>query len=189
MICENAKDDEVFLSEMEVEPLIVNKKNSRRLYTSNNIIRRMKHRIFIVSSIFVVLLFIHILILSNVKMYGKHEVTGWSRNTSRETAEYILPNENTTLLEPTLCHSETGTIFLLIVVCSSASNFEARQVIRETWGNTTQFNYPLFQKFHGHSNDGNYLDINNRHWKAYIEVSHQYMLSKYPMFYFYQHYS
>ncbi|CAO1307398.1 unnamed protein product [Diamesa hyperborea] len=53
---------------------------------------------------------------------------------------------------------------MLIVVCSSFMNFEARQTIRETWGNTTEFNYPYFQKFHAQYKDS-YLDINSKTWQ------------------------
>lgn len=61
-------------------------------------------------------------------------------------------------------------MFLLIVVCSSASNFEHRQTIRETWGNTTQFNYPYFERFHGGASNNSYLNINYKQWKKYAEV-------------------
>lgn len=136
----------------------------------------MKHRILMISSLFAFLLFIQIIISSNFKIYNQNiQVEGWAKNTSRDTTEYILPNENTTLIEPsTLCSpSSSDPIFLLIVVCSSASNFEARQTIRETWGNTSQFNYPLFEKFHGSpttNNNVSYLNINYKQWKKYAEV-------------------
>lgn len=166
----------------QVQPLINEEKkvyltprrilrNTPSLGNSNNL--AMKHRIFIISSLFAFLLFIQIIISSNFKIYNHNiQVEGWAKNTSRETAEYILPNENTTLIEPTtLCATNTDPIFLLIVVCSSASNFEARQTVRETWGNTSQFNYPLFEKFHGSANNNtSYLNINYKQWKKYAEV-------------------
>ncbi|XP_049547626.1 uncharacterized protein LOC125958359 isoform X3 [Anopheles darlingi] len=40
---------------------------------------------------------------------------------------------------------ESEKVFLLIVVCSSAANFEARQTIRQTWGNVRDFNYGQFR--------------------------------------------
>lgn len=135
----------------------------------------MKHRIFIISSLFAFLLFIQIIISSNFKIYNHNiQVEGWAKNTSRDTTEYILPNENTTLIEPSICSSNSDPIFLLIVVCSSASNFEARQTVRETWGNTSIFNYPLFEKFHGTAtnNNASYLNINYKQWKKYAEVCH-----------------
>ena len=56
---------------------------------------------------------------------------------------------------------------MLIVVCSSANNFEARQTIRETWGNTTEFNYPYFQKFHSQFKDS-YFNIKSKTWQKYV---------------------
>jgi beta-1,3-galactosyltransferase 1 len=153
------------LSDSEENPLIdeVSIVEHRRKSSTVN----MKNRIFVISIIFLVLLSVHILIFNNVKIYSRREVPGWSKNTSRETSDYILPNENTTLIEPLLCR-EPDPIFLLIVVCSSVNNFEARQSIRESWGNTSEFNYPMFEKLHGRN--GTFLNINNKHWLKYVEV-------------------
>lgn len=130
----------------------------------------MRHKIFAVLIIFLMLLSVRILIFNNVKMSNRWEVQGWSQNTSRVTTDYILPNENTTLIEPPNLCREINAMFLLIVVCSSPSNFKARQSIRETWGNTTEFNYPMFEKFHGSLN-GSFLNIDNsRPWRTYVEV-------------------
>lgn len=158
-------DDE--LSDSEEIPLIdeVSAVEYRRKSSANS----MRHRILFISIVFFVLLSIHILIFNHVKIYSRREVAGWSQNTSRETTDYILPNDNTTLIEPLMLCREPEPIFLLIVVCSSASNFEARQTIRETWGNTTEFNYPMFSKFHG-SHNGSFLNINSKHWRKYVEV-------------------
>lgn len=157
------------LSESEENPLIDEVPivpHHRRRTTANS---SMRHRILFFSVVFLVLLSIHILIFNNVKIYSRREVQGWSQNTSRETTDYILPNENTTLLEPPLLCREPDPIFLLIVVCSSASQFEARQSIRESWGNVTEFNYPMFEKLHG-THNGTYLNINSKHWRRYVEV-------------------
>jgi hypothetical protein len=155
------------LSDSEENPLIdeVSVTPRRRKPSASS----MRHRILFISIIFFVLLSIHILIFNNVKIYNRREVLGWSQNTSRETSDYVFPNENTTLIEPpTLCH-EAHPIFLLIVVCSSANNFEARQSIRETWGNATEFNYQMFERFHG-SHNGSFLNINSKQWRKYVEV-------------------
>lgn len=168
-------DDE--LSDCEENPLIdevtvVERKRRRRRPHNTN----MRHRILFLTIVFLLLLSIHILIFNNVKIYGRREVEGWSHNTSRSTTDYIFPNENTTLIEPpTLCR-EPDPIFLLIVVCSSANNFEARQSIRESWGNTTEFNYPMFDKLHGHN--GSFLNINSKHWRKYVEVKLNHMMSQ-----------
>ncbi|XP_058444076.1 uncharacterized protein LOC131425854 [Malaya genurostris] len=93
-------------------------------------------------------------------------IAGWSANTSRQTVDYVLPAENTTLIEPlNVCSTEERTgdgsendkVFLLIVVCSSAANFEARQTIRETWGNVSEFNYDQFARMHA-ALKGSYLE-------------------------------
>lgn len=164
-------DDE--LSDSEENPLIdeVSVNEPRRKPSTAN----MRHRIFFLTIVFLVLLSIHILIFNNVKIYSRREVPGWSHNTSRETTDYILPNDNTTIIEPpTLCR-EPDPIFLLIVVCSSASNFEARQSIRETWGNTSEFNYPMFEKLHG-AHNGSFLNINYKQWRKYVEVRFHHMM-------------
>lgn len=84
-------------------------------------------------------------------------IAGWGLNTSRATVDYVLPEENTTLIDPlNVCTTEersglveeSGKVFLLIVVCSSARNFEARQAIRETWGRVREFNYDQFARLH-----------------------------------------
>ncbi|XP_055587075.1 uncharacterized protein LOC129739590 [Uranotaenia lowii] len=89
-------------------------------------------------------------------------ISGWSANTSRQTVNYVLPGENTTVIDPfNVCSHEERTgdgserekVFLLIVVCSSAGNFEARQTIRETWGNVSEFNYSYFARIHEHMKD------------------------------------
>lgn len=93
-------------------------------------------------------------------------IAGWSANTSRQTINYVLPAENTTVIDPlNVCTAEERTgeglenekVFLLIVVCSAPRNFEARQTIRETWGNASAFNYPQFAQLHARLR-GEYLD-------------------------------
>lgn len=41
-----------------------------------------------------------------------------------------------------------------------------RQLLRETWANTTEFNYSKFAILHAHLND-TYLPINDRTWKNF----------------------
>ncbi|XP_035918829.1 uncharacterized protein LOC118517081 [Anopheles stephensi] len=93
-------------------------------------------------------------------------IAGWGLNTSRETIGYVLPYENTTLIDPlNVCTTEERSglveesekVFLLIVVCSSARKFEARQAIRETWGKVREFNYGQFRRLHERMR-GEYLD-------------------------------
>ncbi|KAG6451560.1 uncharacterized protein LOC115444507 isoform X2 [Manduca sexta] len=68
-------------------------------------------------------------------------VAGWSANTNRDTKVYVQPNNITTLHEPTdVCHKQQkNKLFLLIVVCSSTTNFEQRAAIRQTWGNYKKY--------------------------------------------------
>lgn len=99
---------------------------------------------------------------------------GWGYNTSRNTADYVLPDEDTDLIKPQhVCDSK---FFLLIVVCSAINNFEARQNIRETWGNTSEFNYNMFAAMHATMN-GHYLDKKNEtfnHFKDYFNNTSNY---------------
>lgn len=91
---------------------------------------------------------------------------GWNRNTTRNISEYILPSQHTTLTEPTNVCDGDEKLLLLIVVCSAPGNFEKRQAIRETWANTTEFNYPMFARMHAHFN-GPYLPISDLEWPKY----------------------
>uniref|UniRef100_A0A1L8E185 Hexosyltransferase n=3 Tax=Nyssomyia neivai TaxID=330878 RepID=A0A1L8E185_9DIPT len=93
-------------------------------------------------------------------------IPGWSYNTSRDTAEYVLPHLNTSLIEPTTFDTE-NSLFLLIVVCSAANNFYARQSIRETWGNSSEFNYNYFPRIHGNFRE-KYLHANTKRWREFI---------------------
>ncbi|XP_021710734.1 uncharacterized protein LOC5568339 isoform X1 [Aedes aegypti] len=107
-------------------------------------------------------------------------IAGWSVNTSRLTINYVLPAENTTIIDPlNICSteersgdgSEDEKVFLLIVVCSSAKNFEARQTIRETWGNVSEFNYPQFVRLHARLK-GEYLGPRTfKHLQDYMKKS------------------
>lgn len=57
---------------------------------------------------------------------------GWSHNTSRNTSQYILANNLSAYLMPEhICDQQS---FLLMMVCSAPSNFDARSAIRKTWG-------------------------------------------------------
>ncbi|XP_050089216.1 acetylgalactosaminyl-O-glycosyl-glycoprotein beta-1,3-N-acetylglucosaminyltransferase-like [Anopheles aquasalis] len=121
---------------------------------------------------FVTALFVFFTILvANLPFSNDHgrvgTIAGWGLNTSRLTVNYVLPHENTTVIEPlSVCMAEeprTGLseesekVFLLIVVCSSAANFEARQTIRQTWGNVRDFNYGQFRVLQERLR-GEYLD-------------------------------
>lgn len=134
----------------------------------------MRHRIIFMITSFVTLLSVHILIYSyNMKIYNKREVAGWPQNTSREIKNYIHPDENTTLIEPwAICKSPSSPIFLLIVVCSSPFNVEARDTIRQTWANHSTFNYDMFEKFHG-KHKKNYLPPDEKHIENWIQFSEE----------------
>ncbi|XP_004533420.1 beta-1,3-galactosyltransferase 1 [Ceratitis capitata] len=90
----------------------------------------------------------------------------WGYNTSRNIADYVLPENNTVVLEPK--HVCDNKIFLLVVVCSSMQNFAMRQIIRETWGNTSNFNYGMFKKLH-YRFEGQYLSPTVERLKYYSE--------------------
>ncbi|XP_067645892.1 beta-1,3-galactosyltransferase 5-like [Eurosta solidaginis] len=94
----------------------------------------------------------------------------WSYNTSRNIADYVLPDNNTAILEPNeVCNSK---VFLLVVVCSSIENFAIRRTIRETWANTTHFNYVMFSKLHSDFK-GLYLDPapeRIRYYREYLNI-------------------
>ncbi len=63
---------------------------------------------------------------------------------TRNMAEYLLADQNTTVLEPTgvQCRAEDGHVNLLIVVHSATSHGEERTTIRETWGRVAKEDLP-----------------------------------------------
>jgi len=66
----------------------------------------------------------------------------WPVNQSRNARELILPDKRTTILTPDVCrasnNSKEAHPFLLVIVCSSVPNFEARYSIRESWAKETE---------------------------------------------------
>lgn len=52
-------------------------------------------------------------------------ISGWDKNTTRDTSFYVFPQQNTTIIDPAV-HICSKKIFLLMVVCSSSVNFEIR---------------------------------------------------------------
>lgn len=132
----------------------------------------MRYRIQLVFIAFLVLLSVYILVFNILVISTQNVVRGWLYNSSRWASDYILPDENTTLHEPPHLCRELDPIFLLIVVSSSANNVEARQSIRDTWG-SSEFNYPVFEKFHGANNNGSFLSISSKDWQKYVEVKSQ----------------
>lgn len=59
----------------------------------------------------------------------------WHLNVSRNVAVYVQP-ENATAIIPNvgLCgNSSQDHPFLLVIICSSVANFEARNTLRQTW--------------------------------------------------------
>ncbi|XP_076242380.1 beta-1,3-galactosyltransferase 1 isoform X2 [Calliopsis andreniformis] len=64
---------------------------------------------------------------------GLAQLPGWAYNTSRDLCTYIHPENTTAILSPTgICIPPP---YLLIVICSSVTNFKARAAIRDTWAN------------------------------------------------------
>lgn len=126
-----------------------------------------KNKIFLFIIAFGVIVTLWMGSISNGNDRGRvGTIVGWGLNTSRETVGYVLPYENTTLIDPlNVCTTEERSglveesekVFLMIVVCSSARNFEARTAIRETWGKVREFNYGQFQRLHARLR-GEYLD-------------------------------
>ncbi|XP_055378511.1 beta-1,3-galactosyltransferase 1-like isoform X2 [Condylostylus longicornis] len=156
-------------SGIAAQPLLCNEKNYERneeqhsLSTKSNrhqIHRRARRlvRIFLISlgiSSLCFFLYVYIPILSAIHSRSM-SISGWGYNTSKDTANYVYPNRDTTLINPSnVC---SNNFFLLIVVTSSITNFAERLTIRETWGNVTEFNYPMFSEMHS-NNAGGYLNV------------------------------
>lgn len=110
---------------------------------------------------------IYILLFIRLNSIGHQEIAGWSSETTRNAPDYIL--SVTSLLQPTSLCRDPEPIFLLIVVCSSPNNSEARQAIRRTWGDTKNFNYPIVERMHK-GIDGSFLEASSSEWRKFVEV-------------------
>ncbi|XP_016985841.1 beta-1,3-galactosyltransferase 1 [Drosophila rhopaloa] len=94
------------------------------------------------------------------------DLPGWEREKPLKISYYLDQKKDTALIEPQgFCKSKT---FLIIAVCSSLDHFAQRQIIRETWGNTKEFNYEAFEKLHYHLK-GKYLPIMPSRVRLYAE--------------------
>ncbi|KAG8239191.1 hypothetical protein J437_LFUL018850 [Ladona fulva] len=95
---------------------------------------------------FLVLFFLLMLYLPAYNQVQVREapIFGWSLNTTRDLHVYVQPDNDTTVIAaPNICslpktnqeenEGEDHGLLLLVIVCSSVTNFEARQAIRETW--------------------------------------------------------
>ncbi|KAH8330984.1 hypothetical protein KR067_009834, partial [Drosophila pandora] len=72
----------------------------------------------------------------------------WKPNDSYNLSNYIQEFDETALIMPSgLCKQKS---LLTVFVTSRLDGFKTRKVIRETWGNSSRFNYPEFIKMHGH---------------------------------------
>ncbi|XP_017125126.1 beta-1,3-galactosyltransferase 1 [Drosophila elegans] len=107
------------------------------------------------------------LILKYKKDNDRHaHVPDFEREKPLKVGDYLDQKENTALIVPQdFCQSKS---FLVIAVCSSLEHFAHRQIIRETWGNTREFNYQKFYKLHGHL-EGIYLPIMPSRVELYAE--------------------
>lgn len=113
--------------------------------------------------------FLYIPLFHTVTKRRSVALPGWWTNISRNVENYVFPNKNTTIIDPNyVCDSRNNEkLFILIVVCSATKHFDARESIRETWGNTTVFNYDQFETLHQNLK-GNYLEPNSKTWEEYI---------------------
>ncbi|GLV40937.1 uncharacterized protein CBL_08511 [Carabus blaptoides fortunei] len=59
-------------------------------------------------------------------------IAGWNYNTSRDMRQYILPDNTTSVQQPS--HLCLTPLFLLIIVCSAVENVDSRNAIRQSWG-------------------------------------------------------
>lgn len=127
---DNEDEEEETDQEIDMNPLIPTTTTSRIFNRSSRIkARKIQRAVFFVCTILIFLLLLYIPLFNNVRQ-RVIAIPGWNFNTSRVVSDYILPFENTTLIEPpTLCDDPqhpNKNLFLLIVVCSSAANFDAR---------------------------------------------------------------
>lgn len=56
-------------------------------------------------------------------------LSNWGYNISRNTSDYVLPNEQTVMVQPRNVCDSSNNFFLLIMVSSALGNFQARFVV------------------------------------------------------------
>lgn len=65
----------------------------------------------------------------------------WPANQSRSAKDLIFPERKTTIFNTEVCTHKAGSSssspYLLVIVCSSVQNFEARYSIRQSWAQDT----------------------------------------------------
>ncbi|KAJ3647346.1 hypothetical protein Zmor_019230 [Zophobas morio] len=95
-----------------------------------------KRKIFVYTIL--ILSFIFYIIMCMQISNTEASVEGWGYNTTRDTSQYILNNNLSAHIFPEhFCDHDS---FLLVMVCSGPSNVEARNAIRETWGDKRNSN-------------------------------------------------
>lgn len=152
-----SNDDEIIEVETPMNNLMMRKQSKVRL-------------IFIVICL-VFFLFLYVPIFQTGTKRRSLSLPGWWSNISRNVENYVFPNRNTTIIEPSyICDSRNSEkVFILIVVCSAAHNFDARDSIRESWGNVSDFNYDKFHKMH-EPLKGVFLEPNAKNWEEFTST-------------------
>lgn len=79
--------------------------------------------------------------LKLICVYFSVIVPGWEPNTNLQTAAYLRPKEDTTLLVGKNVCPADQTPTVLIVICSKLENYDLRLAIRSTWARET---YPKY---------------------------------------------
>ncbi|KAH8335425.1 hypothetical protein KR074_001609, partial [Drosophila pseudoananassae] len=84
----------------------------------------------------------------------------WSPFSSYNLSDYITKFEETAVIMPCgFCEKHS---LVTIFVISSINEFRKRQRIRNSWGNSSNFNYPEFFKMHGHLKGFYYPPLKDR---------------------------
>ncbi|XP_031634332.1 beta-1,3-galactosyltransferase 1-like [Contarinia nasturtii] len=107
-------------------------------------------------------------IFKNAQNPAKQPV--WEIHHNRSIPHYISPSEYTAIIDPQNLFKENEQVLLLFVIFSNPNHFTAREILRQTWANTSEFNYSQFSKMHGHLKE-QYLPFNHPEWKRY---AHEY---------------
>lgn len=110
---------------------------------------------------------LYVPLFRSVNRHRSVALPGWWSNVSRDLRDFVEPDRNTTLIEPVGICDTRDKIFVLVVVCSAVGNFDARDTIRETWGNVSSFNVPAFRAMHA-GLKGAYLEPNRRNFSEFV---------------------
>ena len=124
-----------------------------------------RHYLLLVLIFLQFIVLVILLLQSDVKKRDVVDI-GWKINSSRNLSDYVEVEKNTAILEPKNIFDQP--ILLTIAVTSAPNHFDRRNAIRQTWANTSYFNFNFIEKMHANFSD-TFIKVQSEKWKKYSE--------------------